>query len=159
MLESSRCNSGLLQDAAVHCSYTAYSKLGLSGPSSLPSLPAVAKEMSQTTPSVSGAVSIFETWLREGPFQDQRKVDSLPPAELDTYLAGFFSTVKKKDGRDYSVSSLGALRTRIKQYLQRSGYPRSITDPLHFPISLEAFQERRQALSSLSQPSAQGYRI
>ncbi|XP_064605695.1 uncharacterized protein LOC135470590 isoform X5 [Liolophura sinensis] len=58
-----------------------------------------------TVAKTRGHVSMFQNWLRNQPSPELRKMEDIPPVQLDTYLAAFFRTVKRHTGEDYGPSS------------------------------------------------------
>lgn len=99
-----------------------------------------------TTVNTRSAVSIFERWIKQPPYQDHRRIEEIPPVELDRYLEVFWGAVKRQDGADYNPKSLSQLRTRLELHLKTCGYPMSIvTESAVFAKSLLAYKRRTES--------------
>ncbi|XP_064597061.1 uncharacterized protein LOC135463632 isoform X14 [Liolophura sinensis] len=110
------------------------------------SLPTVQTKNKGTGWNVTYAVRTFERWLERQSNQSQRKIETIPPVELDSYLVEFFSSVKNISGKDYSSESFRILRTNISSYLKDQHYPASITSSSVFARSQSAFMLRKRRL-------------
>lgn len=87
-------------------------------------------------------VRSFEGWIQGPPYNDHRSMETITPSELDRYFADFFSSVKTKNGEDFTKKSLLRRRATLQRYLKDKGYPESITNTEVFPLSSKAFRER-----------------
>lgn len=105
--------------------------------------------------NLKSAVSIFERWLTSEGYSEERKIEDIPPTELNEYLAHFFSTIKQHTGDDYRPNSLKRLREFIQRYLKSVRYPCSIGTSPQFRSSQVALRERCEELSKKFSASAQ----
>ncbi|XP_064597193.1 uncharacterized protein LOC135463713 isoform X7 [Liolophura sinensis] len=126
---------------------TAVSIHGISTPGRKIGFPPKSYRSSSTTRHIRFAVKNFQNWLSERPTKDQRKIEEIPPSELDGILVNYFSTIKKQYGGDYTPFSLGALRSYLELHLKDHNYPGSIIKSPAFSHSQRAFKNRRLSLS------------
>lgn len=70
----------------------------------------------------------------------------MPAADLDKYLAEFFSVVKRTDGMEYGAHRLSCLRSNLERFLKENNYPYSIIKSLEFFNSQAAFQAKRKSV-------------
>ncbi|XP_064597065.1 uncharacterized protein LOC135463632 isoform X18 [Liolophura sinensis] len=128
------------------------SRLEQSSPdeSKLLAVPGMTKARSKSTISnILSTVRLFENWLRKhSDYKETRRLETLPPAELDTYLASFFSTVTKPAGCDYTPDSFRLLRSKLDNYLRYHGYRWSVVTSSEFRNSQFAFRRRKSELIS-----------
>lgn len=94
-----------------------------------------------TAKNMLSAVKVLNNWLSSN-CQETRHIEDIPPAELDPYLAHFFSTARNKANADYHPSSFRALRSFIERYLQQVLYPCSIVKSDIFLSSQIAYKTR-----------------
>lgn len=92
------------------------------------------------------AVRGLQTWLRSRFAEDERPIEDMPPAELDKYLAEFFSEIKTRDGGEYHPSSFNSLRSAIERYLQQKDYGYSIISSSVFKNSQQSYRARKASL-------------
>ncbi|XP_064597060.1 uncharacterized protein LOC135463632 isoform X13 [Liolophura sinensis] len=100
--------------------------------------------------------SSFHRWFFERYPSDRRLIESLPPAELDTFLAEYFEMVQKPRGGNYTFDSFRLLRPNLDNYLQSQNYPWRIVTSNLFPLSKLAFDERKRKLKAESTSSVEG---
>ncbi|XP_064596898.1 uncharacterized protein LOC135463552 isoform X12 [Liolophura sinensis] len=86
------------------------------------------------------AIHLLETWLSSLPVRESRKIEDIPPKDLDFYLERFFRTVRKSTGEDYDPQYLMAIRSGLSRYLKDHGYPYSIVRSFEFFKSQESFR-------------------
>lgn len=110
------------------------------------SLPTAPTKNKGTGWNVTYAVRTFERWLERRSNQGQRKIETIPPVELDSYLVEFFGSIKNTSGKDYSSESFRILRTNISSHLKEQHYPASITSSSCFARSQNAFMLRKRSL-------------
>lgn len=117
--------------------------------SQLLALPGMTKARSKSTiNNVLSTVRVFESWLRKhSDYKETRSLEALPPAELDTYLTSFFSTVTKPAGCDYTPDSFRLLRSKLDHYLRSQGYRWSVVTSPEFRSSQFAFRRRKSELT------------
>lgn len=99
-----------------------------------------------TAKHMLAAVKIFERWLIDSVHKISRKVEEIPPPQLNIYLKDFFSSVKKVDGTEYNPVSLSTLRSSLDRYLREYNYPCSIVRSEDFLSSQLAYKDRLQKL-------------
>lgn len=107
---------------------------------------ATGRRIGSTQRNINASVRSFESWLRELPTPDRRKIHRIEPEKLDLYLAEFYKVVKKSSGEDYSPFSLGVYRSCLSKYLSAHGYPHSILRSDLFVRSTNAFKQRKLEL-------------
>lgn len=90
-------------------------------------------------------VGIVERFLQTRN-NDFRRIEEIPPTELDNYLVDFFYELKKPDGREYDPYSLSNLRSYLDRFLREHGYPYSIGVSPVFAASQHAFSSKRKSL-------------
>lgn len=103
-----------------------------------------------TVAHMRAALGIIEHWLKSSPRCDQRKVENIPPADLDAYLCDFFLNGKKRSGENFGRSYLSVFRSCLERHLREKGYPYSITKCSEFVNSQNAYKRRVEALRKLS---------
>ncbi|XP_064596891.1 uncharacterized protein KIAA1958 homolog isoform X5 [Liolophura sinensis] len=99
-----------------------------------------------TAKHMLAAVKIFERWLIDSVHKISRKVEEIPPPQLNIYLKDFFTSVKKVDGTEYNPVSLSTLRSSLDRYLKEYDYPCSIVRSGEFLASQMAYKDRLQKL-------------
>lgn len=87
-------------------------------------------------------VTKFDRWV-QAEFNESRHMEDIPPEQLDTYLAQFFTTLKTDRGGEYGYDSLITLRSGLEQYLKQQGYPHLIRSSPLFSHSQAAVRKRR----------------
>lgn len=92
------------------------------------------------------AAGTLECWLVQAK-GDQRKVETIPPPELDSYLAEFFPLLKRRDGADYDPGGFSNFRSSMDHYLIRKKYPASLRHSKVFSRSQSVFKFKRKCLS------------
>ncbi|XP_064597108.1 uncharacterized protein LOC135463663 isoform X1 [Liolophura sinensis] len=95
-----------------------------------------------TIVNTRSAVGIFERWLFEEHGNDQRKIETIPPAELDQLLSEFWIGVQSRTSGQYRAGTLNNLRARLERHLRVCGYPHSIVKSEIFNRSRCAFRDR-----------------
>ncbi|XP_010156012.1 PREDICTED: uncharacterized protein KIAA1958-like [Eurypyga helias] len=94
----------------------------------------------------SASIKPFKDWLVLHRPSETREIHTLPPEDLDTYLALFFRSVKRQDGMDLSASSLHYFQGNMERYLRDHSYRYSVKG-FQFRASQEALREKYQYLS------------
>ncbi|XP_064596992.1 uncharacterized protein LOC135463599 isoform X6 [Liolophura sinensis] len=125
------CNADLLAQAK----HSARERLVLEG-----------EELPGNSRDLIAAAGTLECWLdiTKG---EQRKIETIPPQELDEYLVEFFSLLKRRDGRDFDPSGFGKYRSAMDNFLTRKKYPVSIRRSELFLRSQMIFKGRVKELS------------
>ncbi|XP_064596989.1 uncharacterized protein LOC135463599 isoform X3 [Liolophura sinensis] len=115
-------------------------------------IPRISTKTPATIRNLVNAVGLLEQWLASHFPTEKRVVETIPPENLDGYLADFFTNVKKPCGEDYDVVSFSSLRSNINRFLEENGYPHSISNTTspYFSRSQDAYVLRRKVLSQLS---------
>ncbi|XP_064597348.1 uncharacterized protein LOC135463832 [Liolophura sinensis] len=90
----------------------------------------------------------FFRWLQ--PFGESRRLEEIPPTELDAYLQDFFGSVTKRDGSPYNANSLRYVQASIGRYLKERFYPENITTSPLFRKSQQALERRKRELKELA---------
>lgn len=98
-----------------------------------------------TIVNTRSAVGIFERWLFEEHGNDQRKIEKIPPAELDHLLTEFWKGVQSRTSGQYRPGTLNNLRARLERHLRVCGYPHSIVKSEIFSRSRCAFRDKLAA--------------
>lgn len=76
-----------------------------------------------------------------------REIYTLPPEDLDNYLAWFYTSAKKQNGMDFSANSLYFFQSSIDRYLKDHNYEYSVVKGAEFRTSQEALKLKHQHLS------------
>ncbi|XP_051495823.1 uncharacterized protein KIAA1958 homolog isoform X2 [Apus apus] len=92
-------------------------------------------------------VKVFKDWLASHCPTETREICQLPPEDLDHYLASFYSSAKKQNGRDFSATSLHFFQTSVEQYLKDHNYKCSVIKGLEFRASQEALKLKQHQLT------------
>ncbi|RLV88178.1 hypothetical protein DV515_00015559 [Chloebia gouldiae] len=106
----------------------------------------VLKKQEKKKSSTRGDIKVFEEWLKLHHPSETCKIHMLPPADLDHYLASFFSSVKKHNGMDFSAGSLNLFRCNINRYLQHHNYQYNTLRAPEFRASQEAYKLKQRYL-------------
>ena len=61
---------------------------------------------------------------------EERKLEEIPPEELNEYLSEFIITVRTKDKQEYEPSSLQGFIASFERYLKKKNYGHSIIKDL-----------------------------
>lgn len=104
------------------------------------------EELPGNSRDLIAAAGTLECWLvtTKG---EQRKIETIPPQDLDQYLVEFFSLLKRRDGRDFDPSGFGKYRSAMDNFLSRKKYPVSIRRSELFLRSQMIFKWRVKELS------------
>lgn len=100
--------------------------------------------------NIVNVVCTLERWLWRT-HEESRRVETLPPMELDTYLTEFFSVLKKPTGDDYDPHSFKGFPTNLDRFLKEHSYPVSIKKSSTFSNSQSAYRVRFQELTKSAQ--------
>ncbi|XP_074783814.1 uncharacterized protein LOC141970830 [Athene noctua] len=95
----------------------------------------------------TGDIKVFKDWLVLHYPSEIRDIHELPPQDLDSYLALFYSCAKRQNGADFSASSLHFLQKNIERYLTDHNYGYSVVKGSEFRAAQEAFKVKHQHLS------------
>lgn len=125
---------GSTRDHLYPCTYPAR----LHGSSIRARVPCVS---SQTATKMVRAVATLERWMWSK-YGETRRIETIPPPELDAYLAEFWQGLVRENGTDFLPVSLRKYRYCLDRFLVSNDYPESITTSLAFPQSQSAYQLR-----------------
>ena len=81
--------------------------------------------------------------------KENRKIEDLPPAELDTYLSRFLLTERKKSGEEYKPATLKGIIASVERYLKKRGYSDSIITGQPFAKTRDALKSKQKQLKRL----------
>ncbi|XP_064596902.1 uncharacterized protein LOC135463552 isoform X16 [Liolophura sinensis] len=101
--------------------------------------------------NTASLVKIYYRWMKDNHPRETRPIEDTPAQELDQYLSGFFSTVRRKEGIDYLWKSFQTMKEALVRHLKLKNYPYSIlTSPL-FHSSQMAYKTRSRTLKRAGQ--------
>ena len=63
---------------------------------------------------------------------ESRKIEEIPPKELNEYISEFIVGVRRKDGEDFEPSSLRRLICSFNRHLKACKYPCSVIEDTQF---------------------------
>ena len=69
--------------------------------------------------------------------KENRRLEEIPPQELDLYLSKFILAVKKKNGDEYEPTTLRGFISSIERYLKKYRYSESIITGQNFTRTRE----------------------
>lgn len=98
----------------------------------------------------ASGVGVFTRWLQRNHGLADVRIEYLEPADLDSYLSRFFSTVKTRDEGDYLPKSFKNLREALVRHLKHHGYPHLIVSSPLFGRSRMAFKDRMNRLKTVA---------
>ncbi|XP_068012322.1 uncharacterized protein KIAA1958 homolog [Melanerpes formicivorus] len=94
-----------------------------------------------------GNIKVFKAWLVSHHPSETREIHQMPPEDLNSYLASFYSSAKKQNGSDFSASTLTFLQLSTDRYLREHDYRYSVVKGVEFRAAQEALKLRQQQLS------------
>ena len=77
-----------------------------------------------------------------------RKIESIPPIELDRLLANFIISVRRCDGTEYEPDSLKSKVNSIGRHLRRKNYSKDIKSAPEFQHSRQVLEAKKKQLKS-----------
>ena len=78
---------------------------------------------------------------------EERKLEEIPPEELNEYLSEFIITVRTKDKQEeYEPSSLRGFIASFERYLKKKNYGHSIIKDLQFEKTRKALSSKQKDL-------------
>ncbi|KAM6310753.1 uncharacterized protein O3Q21_011451 isoform 2-T4 [Podargus strigoides] len=92
-------------------------------------------------------IKIFKQWLNLHCPSETREIHQLPPKDLDSYLALFYTSAKRQKGMDFSARTLQFIQSSIERYLQDHSYQYSVVKGAEFQASQEALKQQHQHLA------------
>lgn len=123
------------------------------------SIPAIKQRVSvenkKSMMDIAKSVATLERWLW-AKFGEERNIEEIPAAELDSYLAEFYPILRKESGEPYHVKSLFNLRYCLDRFLRDRGYQHSISKSQAFERSQFAFKAVKKVTLALAPGSGAG---
>ena len=111
------------------------------------------EENRNTERKTEGDLSLVMAFLARE--KENRKIEDLPPAELDTYLSRFLLTERKKSGEEYKPATLKGIISSVERYLKKRGYSDSIITGQPFAKTLDALKSKQKQLKWLGKGNKQ----
>lgn len=108
-------------------------------------IPNLTQKSYHIVSNMVSVVCMVQRWLWRR-YGEMRYLERMPAADLDKYLAEFFSVVKRTDGMEYGAHRLSCLRSNLERFLKENNYPYSIIKSLEFFNSQAAFQAKRKSV-------------
>lgn len=102
------------------------------------------QENENTKKKTKQNVGLLEEFL--GFKEERRKIEEIPPQELNVYLSEFIITVRTKDNQEYEPSSLRSLIASFERHLKKKNYGFSIMKDLQFEQARKALQSKQKDL-------------
>ena len=81
--------------------------------------------------------------------KENRKLEDLSPAKLDTYLSRFLLSVRKTSGEEYEPTTLRGFNASVERHLKKRGYSDSIITGQPFAKTLDALKSKQKQLKWL----------
>ena len=81
--------------------------------------------------------------------KENRRLEEIPPQELDLYLSKFILAVKKKNGDEYEPTTLRGFISSIERYLKKYRYSESIITGQNFTRTREVLKSKQKQLKRL----------
>ena len=81
-----------------------------------------------------------------GEEQETRPVETIPPRELNMYLARFFLSVRKNNQSECEPDTIKAYQSSLQRYLNDRNYPESLLTGSSFKHSRDVLTSKRKAL-------------
>ncbi|KAM8795109.1 uncharacterized protein KIAA1958-like [Eudromia elegans] len=92
-------------------------------------------------------IKIFRDWLALHFPSETREIFSLPPEDLDGYLASFYSNAKKQNGTEFSANSLYFFQSSIDRYLKDHKYEYNVVRGMEFRASQDVLKQKCHQLT------------
>ena len=77
---------------------------------------------------------------------ESRRIEEIPPKELNEYISEFIVAVRRKDGEDFEPSSLRRLICSFNRHLKACKYPCSVIEDSQFEQARQALEARSKEL-------------
>jgi len=97
-----------------------------------------------TTKATNQWMRCYHTWATL--WSQEKRIETLPPTELDQILQVFYAEVKKTNGEDFEPNSLSALQNGIERYLKDRNYNFSILRSTEFKTSRSVLEGKARLL-------------
>ncbi|XP_064031016.1 uncharacterized protein KIAA1958-like isoform X2 [Pogoniulus pusillus] len=93
-----------------------------------------------------GSINVLKAWLVSHHPNETREIYEMPPEDLNSYLASFYSSAKKQNGSDFCASTLAFFQLSTDRYLREHNYSYSVVKGVEFRAAQEALKLRQQQL-------------
>ena len=100
-----------------------------------------------TKTKTNSDVKRFKDWLVQDGKNEE--IENISPQELDTYLARFFLSIRKRDNTEYEPGTIGSMQSSIHRYLQGKKYDNNIMTDDSFRHSRQVLSSKRKALKQI----------
>ena len=118
-------------------------------PLQLPLVEVIEEQANKNTLSKTNRdVSLLKEFLRVK--EIDKELENIEAKVLDEILCTFIVEVKKKDRREYEPTTSRSFISSFDRYLQRKGYPTTITDG-------QEFRKTRETLVAKQKESREGW--
>ena len=97
-----------------------------------------------TTMKTRSDTNLFVSWLESQ--KEYRKLQEIPPSELDSYLGKFYLSVRRLDGSDYEPDTLSSFQNSIERHLTDKHYGWKIKTSDEFCHSRDVLATKGKAL-------------
>ena len=97
-----------------------------------------------TVRKTKGDLKKFEEYLRS--LNESRAVHEIEPSNLDSYMARFFLSAKRSDGREYEPDSLKSFQSSIHRYLVDKNSNMNPLEDVAFKHSRDVLTSKRKLL-------------
>lgn len=77
---------------------------------------------------------------------ESRRIEEIPPKELNEYISEFIVAVRRKDGEDFEPSGLRGLICSFNRHLKACKYPCSVIEDSQFEQARQALEARSKEL-------------
>ena len=77
---------------------------------------------------------------------ESRRIEEIPPKELNEYISEFTVAVRRKDGDDFEPSSLRGLICSFNRHLKACKYPCNVIEDSQFEKARQALEARSKKL-------------
>lgn len=100
-----------------------------------------------TKKKTKGDIDLLMSFLETK--NESRKLEFIPPSQLNDYLSAFLLAVRKKDGGEYEPCTLQSFISSIDRYLKTNGYKTSLRGSIEFSRTMEVLKMKTKQLKSL----------
>jgi len=102
------------------------------------------QENENTKKKTKQNIALLEEFLRFK--EERRKIEEIPPQELNVYLGEFIIAVRTKENKEYEPNSLRSLMASFERHLKKKNYGFSIMKDLQFEQARKALQSKQKDL-------------
>jgi len=93
-------------------------------------------------------MTLLTTFL-ESQSERRRRLEDIPPEDLDPYMSRFILSVRKQNGDEYEPTSLRRIIASFDRYLKRRRYSQSIITGQVFAKTREVLKSKQKQLKKL----------